>query len=312
VGKDDGPADIDYITSKICDVGDSRMKERPVKKTLVLTITLLTLAVSARMASAQSRPLVTEDPETVPAGNILFEAGLDHAHSAIYPASGLKGNLWRVGTLGFSFGVSSIAEIQIDGGIRDRLAIVSQTPAPLSNMLDVTGDSTSDIEDAMIGAKVRFRQETATRPSIAIRFATKLPNASNETGLGLDTTDFHFGVLVGKTVQSVRVVGNFGFAILADATRGDRQNDVIDYGMSVARAVRPGVEVVGELNGRLNTRSGTPPVGTDSLAAMRLGSRFTRGPVRLDGALIVGVTERDPTWGFTAGMTWVFKGFNVP
>jgi len=25
----------------------------------------------------------------------------------------------------------------------------------------------------------------------------------------------------------------------------------------------------------------------------------------------VGVTERDPTWGFSVGMTWVFKAFNV-
>ena len=31
----------------------------------------------------------------------------------------------------------------------------------------------------------------------------------------------------------------------------------------------------------------------------------------LVGALIVGVTEFDPTWGFTAGVTWVFKGFTV-
>jgi hypothetical protein len=76
--------------------------------------------------------------------------------------------------------------------------------------------------------------------------------------------------------------------------------------------VRPGVEVVGELAGRLNTRTGEPPIATDTLSAMRIGSRFTRGPVRIDGALVVGVTERDPTWGFTAGMTWVFKGFNVP
>jgi hypothetical protein len=72
------------------------------------------------------------------------------------------------------------------------------------------------------------------------------------------------------------------------------------------------VEVVGELNGRLNTRTGTAPIGTESLSAMRLGSRFTRGPVRIDGAFIVGITERDPTGGFTTGLTWVFKGFNVP
>ena len=70
-------------------------------------------------------------------------------------------------------------------------------------------------------------------------------------------------------------------------------------------------EIVGELNGRLSTRSGVPPVGTESRSLMRVGSRITRGPVRLDGALVIGVTERDPTWGFSAGLTWVFKAFSV-
>jgi hypothetical protein len=154
--------------------------------------------------------------------------------------------------------------------------------------------------------------ESETRPSFAIRFATRLPNEGNESGLGTDTTDFTFSFLAGKTVQSVRIVGNFGFAILGDPVRGDRQNDVIVYGFSAARAIAPGVEMVGELNGRQSTRSGTPPIATDSRSIMRLGSRFTRGPVRIDGAVIVGVTQRDPTWGFTAGLTWVFTGFKVP
>ena len=272
----------------------------------------LTLTLVARPALAQSRPLVTEDPATVPAGNLLIEAGLDFLQDAKFPASGLSGNLWRVGTFGLSIGVSSIAEIQIDGGLRDTLSIKTTNPnAPLAGMLMITGLSTSDVEDGRIGAKIRFLSETPGRPAMAVRFFTRLPNAGNESGIGLDTTDFHFGLAIGKTVQSVRIVGNFGFAILGDPVRGDRQNDVLDYGASVARAVAPGVEVVGELNGRLNTRSGTPPIGTDSQSLMRLGSRFTRGPVRIDGALILGVTERDPSWGFSAGATWVFKAFTV-
>ena len=72
------------------------------------------------------------------------------------------------------------------------------------------------------------------------------PNASNESGLGLDTTDFYVSGLFGKTVQSVRVVGNVGLGILGDPVRGDRQNDVLTYGLSIARAVRQGLEVVGE------------------------------------------------------------------
>ena len=271
---------------------------------------LLVLGVLARSASAQSRPLVTEDPETVPAGNMLFEAGVDYARDAKYPVSGLEGHLWRIGTFGLSIGVSPLAEIQIDGGLLNTLTLTDRdVTAPLAGMVDVTGESTNDIEDLSIGAKVRFLSESAGRPAMAIRFWTRLPNAGNESGLGLDTTDFHFGLAIGKTVQSVRVVGNVGLGILADPVRGDRQNDVLDYGVSVARAVHQGVEIVAELNGRQNTRSGEPPPGTDSLSKMRVGARFTQGPVRVDGAFMIGITERDPSWGFTAGITWVFQAF---
>jgi hypothetical protein len=86
----------------------------------------------------------------------------------------------------------------------------------------------------------------------------------------------------------------------------------VEFGFSVARAIAPGAEVVGELNSRLNTRAGTPPVGTESRSALRLGARLTRGPVRFDGAFAVGLTDQDPSWGITAGVTWVFKAFTVP
>lgn len=275
---------------------------------LIAAAVLMAVAVPAW---AQSRPLVTEDPETVGPGQILLEAGIDYNREAQFPVSGLTGNLWRIGTFGLSFGVSSIAEIQLDGGLRNRLAIASRSAAPLANMLSLDGDSTADVEDAVIGAKVRFLSEGGRRPAMAVRFATRLPNAGNESGLGLDTTDFAFGLALAKTVDSIRMVGNVGFAILGDPVRGDRQNDVLTYGASIARAVATGLEVVGEVNGRVNTRSGQAIVGTESRSVMRLGSRFTRGPVRVDAALLFGITERDPTWGFSTGLTWVFNAFTV-
>ena len=280
----------------------------------ILTMALMGVAMTAGAAFAQSRPLVTEDPEVIGAGQMLIEAGLDRHQGVTYPASGLQGNLLRIGTFGFSIGVSSIAEIQLDGGFRDQLAIKNRLAgAPLAGMMTIgAATSTHDVPDGVIGAKVRFLSETAHRPAMALKFSTKLPNEGNESGLGLDTTDFAFQFLGGKTVQSIRVVGNFGFAILGDATRGDRQNDVMLYGISLARAIREGVEFVAEMNGRANTRSGTPPVGTDSQAMMRVGARVTRGPVRFDGALLIGVTERDPSWGISAGLTWVFKAFTLP
>jgi hypothetical protein len=263
-------------------------------------------------AHAQQRPLVTEDPETIGSGLVLFETGVNYEHEIFYPVSGLTGNLLRLPSLGLSLGVSSIAEIQIDGGLYNRLTVTDREEAPLSAILDFTGDRTTSVEDIVIGTKIRLASETAGRPAIGIRFATKLPIASNENGLGLDTTDFRASLLIGKTVQSVRVVGNAGLGILSNPIQGDRQNDVLTYGLSLARALRQGLEVVGEVNGHLDVRDGEPPPGTDTRGAMRFGGRFTTGTVRVDAGLIIGMTPRDPSLGFTAGLTWVFRGFTVP
>lgn len=282
------------------------------KRVFVAAAVAACMVSGAGVAAAQQRPLVTEDPETVGSGLVLIEGGLDLQREVFFPASGLQGNLLRLPTLGVSFGLSSIAELQIDGGIYQRLTVTDRRAAPLMGQLDFTGDSTSDVEDITVATKIRFLSEAAGRPAVAVRLATRLPNAGNESGLGLDTFDFYVTALIGKTVQSIRFVGNAGLGILADPTRGDFQNDVFTYGFSLARAVKQGVEVVGEINGRLNVADEVPPPGTETRGTMRLGGRFTHNTVRVDGGLIIGMTSRDPSIGFTAGFTWVFRGFTVP
>jgi len=273
---------------------------------------LIALILFPPTALAQQRPLMTEDPETIGAGRVLIEGGIDYSWDVEYPASGLKGDLLRVPLLGFSVGVSSIAEIQIDGGFHNHLNITGRDPsAPLAGMLTVTGDTTGDVEDIVIGTKVRILPEGMSRPAFAFRFATRLPNANNETGLGLDTSDFYATVLVAKTVQSVRVVGNAGLGIIGDPVRGDRQNDVMLYGLSFARALTNRAEVVGEINGWLNARE-EPPIATDSRGVVRLGARYTIGTWRADGAVLFGVTASDPGFGIAAGATYVFDAFRVP
>lgn len=264
-------------------------------------------------AAAQQRPLATEDPEPIGAGLILIEAGIEFAHDQKYPASGLEGDLWRLPTVGVSVGLSPIAEFQLDGGPFNTLAIDRNNPAAaLASQLRLEGDRAHDVEDLVIGTKIRFLSETARRPAFALRFATKLPTAHNESGLGLDTTDFFASLLAAKTVQSVRAVGNVGFGILGDPTVGTRQNDVMTYGVSVARALTDRGEIVGELNGRVSTRAGKPFPGTETHARLNLGGRFTQGSVRLDAAVFVGLTPVDPTVGFSTGFTYVFYAFDVP
>jgi Putative MetA-pathway of phenol degradation len=274
---------------------------------------LALMLAAAGPAFAQQRPLVTEDAEPIGAGRVLIEGGLDLENGVTYTVSGLKGNLISVPTIGVSIGISSIAELQIDGGLYNSLNITSRDPnAPLANLLTVTGNSTHDVSDAVVGMKIRMMSEAEGRPALAVRFATKLPNASNESGLGLDTTDFAMTLLASKNIQSVRLVGNFGFAILGDPTDGNRQNDVILYGFSFARAVTQAVELVGEVNGRESTRSNGPLPGTESRGILKLGGRFTHGSLRLDAGVFFGMTTIDPTIGLTAGFTYVFNAFKVP
>ena len=76
-------------------------------------ILILNFAFCIAPATAQQRPLQTEDPETIGSGRVLIEAGFDYNRDVILPVSGLRGNTFAVPTLGVSLGVSSIAEIQM-------------------------------------------------------------------------------------------------------------------------------------------------------------------------------------------------------
>ena len=263
-------------------------------------------------AFAQQRPLQTEDPETIGAGRILIEAGLDYKRDVYFPVSGLRGNLFAVPVLGVSLGVSSIAEIQMQIGGYQQMAITDRVmTAPFANLLLLDGNTTDDLEDMHIGAKVRLVSEGVRRPSIASRFSTRLPNAGNESGLGKDMQDFETSILLAKTVQSVRVVGNVGLLMLGNPTRPAAQDDLLFYNLSVARAISPAAEIVGEFVGRANFAR-TTTLGAEDRGLLRFGARYTHAGVRLDGGILLGLTPRDPEIGFTAGFTWVFNAVTIP
>ena len=275
-------------------------------------VIIAVLAFSAAPAFAQQRPLQTEDPETIGGGRILIEAGLDYNRDVYFPVSGLRGNHVTVPAFGASLGVSSIAEIQIDWGIYQKLSITEQVPnAPLSDLLQIDGDTTDDFGDIHIGAKVKLLGETAGRPAVGSWFSTRLPNAGNESGLGKDVQDFASALSIGKTVQSVRVVANIGFMMIGKPTDAVAQDDLLIYSLSVARAISPAAEIVGEFVGRANFGEIVTP-GAEDRGLLRFGTRYTTSGVRVDAGILLGLTPRDPEFGVTGGFTWVFDAFKIP
>ena len=106
-------------------------RRQDVRLTRLIAAIVACLGITS-IAAAQQRPLVTEDPETIGAGRVLVEFGVDHTKDQHFPVSGLTGDLWTVPNIGFSFGISSIAEIQIDGAPYQRLDITRREDAPLA------------------------------------------------------------------------------------------------------------------------------------------------------------------------------------
>lgn len=280
---------------------------------MMRTFTAAVLLLAAATPSfAQQRPLKTEDPETIGSGRILIEAGVEYDRDAYFAYSGLRGHHLMAPSVGISLGVSSIAEIQIDAGLYQNLAITQRLPgAALVPLLQINGDRTQDFGDIQIGAKVKLVSETARRPAIGSWFTTRLPNAGNEAGLGKDVQDFASALSIGKTVQSVRIVANLGMLMLGNPTRLAAQDDLLIYSLSVARAFTPRSEFVGEFAGRANFGNIITP-GAEDRGLLRFGMRHTIGSVRLDAGLLLGLVSEEPEFGITTGFTWVFNGLKIP
>jgi hypothetical protein len=60
---------------------------------------LAMILVALGCASAQQRPLITEDVDIIPPGSLRIEGGLDSCREAKYPVSGINGDLTRVGVI---------------------------------------------------------------------------------------------------------------------------------------------------------------------------------------------------------------------
>jgi hypothetical protein len=267
----------------------------------------------ARAVCAQTLPTPTQDPAPVGAGKVFLSLGESYSRADVYPVSGLTGNLVQSGLLDVRVGISSIADVELTGGVNNHLNIATRDPlAPDASLLTVKGTTTNDVEDAVLGTRVRFLAETPDRPAVAAEFSMRLPNSKHPSGLGMDTMDFHLGFLGGKSYGATRVVANLGWSILEDPVHVGIQNDVITYGGSVTRTVVPGIDVVADLAGRWSSRHGTAPVGTESRTLLRGSARYSRGAFRYEAGMLVGLTSFDPSWGLWGHITWMVTAFKVP
>lgn len=258
-------------------------------------------------ASAQQRPLITEDVDIIPPGSMRIEAGIDFLQGARYTVSGLTGDLTRVGVIGINIGFSPNVEFQIEGVAQNYLSINSRGPSAVNLSLAPGANSANDTGDFTLATKIKLRNETRRGPSLGFRFGVQLPNSNQSSGIGLNQTNAFGSVLFGKKFGRdgrLNTFGNLGIAILTAPTQLFTQNDVLTYGAAGIFRVNRQFSIAGEVNGRTNTRPGDGPLGTESQSEARLGMQIRASGLRFDFAGIKGLTRFTHNSGVTVGVTY--------
>lgn len=280
----------------------------------LLVISILIIAPSLT-AFAQQRPLITDDIDITPQGAIEISAGVDFLQNVKFPLSGLKGDLTRVGDIRIRQGFASNVELQIEGTLQNFLAINSQTiPSPIP--LNVTGNSTSDFDDISVSAKIKLLNEGKNLPAVGLKFGFQLPNTDQAQGIGTNQINIFSKIIVQKKFgkkagQSPRanIYGNIGLGIMNAPLANFTQNDVLLYGLAGIFRFNKRINIVSEVNGRISTRAGDAPLGTESIGQFRVGTQIKASGLRFDTAAIFGLTRFSPRTGVTFGVTYESPSF---
>jgi len=248
-----------------------------------------------RHGHAQQRPLLTEDPHVIPSGALDVETGIGYERYAVFRIRDRQGTHLALFPTALNFSLGDRAEFQMAWTVHDYLRT-----AP--------GIWRHDFGDVSLSTKINILDESGKRPLLAFRPTVVLPNANQASGLALNTTRFFASVLGGKTFGRVFVFGNVGIGILDDPVRPAAQNDVVTEGMAAILSMTTRLRLAAEFSGAQNPRANPSP-GSETRGQFRIGIQIETKGLRWDAGGFAGLTNSDPQFGLTAGVTkrFVFR-----
>ncbi len=273
--------------------------------------------IAAAAAMGQQRPLLTDDVDITPPGAISVAVGVDFFQNSKFPLSGINGDLTRVGDIRLRTGFAANVELQIEGTIQNYVAINSRSMSAIP--LTVSGNSTNDFDDFTVSAKIKLRNETRYLPSVGLKFGFQMPNTDQARGIGSNQINVFSKVLLQKNFGSVvgrnprfKALGNIGIGILTAPLERFTQNDVLLYGVAGVYRLTDRVNLLSEVNGRVSTRGGTAPLGTESIGQFRIGTQIKASGLTFDTAAAFGLTRFSPRTGVTFGVTYQTPSIFTP
>lgn len=269
----------------------------------------LAIAALAATATAQQRPLLTEDVDIIKPGVIRIETGFEFLQNQRFPLSGLRGDVTKLADTRLSFGLAANVEFQIEWTVHSFLSIKSRGPSAIPLKLGANDTDTNDVGDARVWMKIKLRNESRRTPAVGFRFGVELPNSNQARGIGTNTTNFYGMFTAGKRVgDKLNVFGNLGLGILTAPLEATSQNDVLLYGLAGTYAASDRLNILGEVNGFHSTRK-TAPLGTEDFSEARLGAQIRALGVRWYAAGIFGISKRAPRTGLAFGITYDWDAF---
>ena len=248
----------------------------------------MVVLASTSAASAQTRPLQTEEAATARAGTVVVEAGGQAMADEPNFLTGETRTRWDA------------PEFRVVYSPADRVEIDVEWTARVGAKDDPTYGDVSDFGDVALRAKVRFAGEPGSPSAVAARFAVTLPQTSFGNGLGPNTLRMSAQALLSRAIGRASVHLNAGLAIHDEPLRAHEQRDFLAYGFALIAPPLGPITILAEVAGLAG--EGAP--GADARHEARAGLRFGGGAVRGDAALRRGLGDADGTWGLTAGLTW--------
>jgi hypothetical protein len=233
-----------------------------------------TRCIDAEVSAKPTRPNLAYSTDTTQCG--VVEA--DYGWSAQWPGDGSRQNSLSSSV---RFGITRSLDVRWGG----------------DNFVSVNGGASAaqGTGDNWLGARYRFREQTAHAPTLALSYTVKVPTASPAKGFGSGYADHGVTLLASKDIQKY----HFDFNLVS--TWLGSQNGFENSTVGVLACWRPltkRLSIVGESHG--GSQAGLSPYASILVgAAYSVNSRFV-----LDTAFENAVTSGAPQKRFLLGATY--------
>lgn len=253
---------------------------------------LLPLTVSPA-AGAILEPLGLQDAQLLPKNSAEFRIGTayyDGLHN-LFQKQDLDRRIAELPSLSLNLGLGERVEAQLQYSYL---------------YLREDGQSNDwDSGDLTVGLKVRLWQESLRVPALALRLATKLPNADDEDDFGTDEADIFIDLLATRNFPQFSVYANLGLAILGDPRpANDSQDDAYRYALGIRAPL-----IDSRLAGLLSIEGMQGDDSINNRCALRGGLQMPLGNLLWDLGGSIGLSSKSENWGLRTGIT---IPFNLP